>query len=347
MMSVPALSLPAWVWPDGRSWCVGVAAVPVQGGRLRFTGRDARRYAARPERIGLTLAFPFFGQPGACLEFLRLVTIMLHREATAGKGLLPVGLWRAPEPGFRVQPACPRHGRADPGDMARLAVRLMFEIESVKGDPVFAKLHEVVSAAVVGEDRAGPGFYDGMFKDVLPWLSLAFRSPTEAVSSLSSRRADPPPARHAPAILTPAAGDLAAFSTPMPAPAPAPAPAPVPLKREPGVNKVVVGGPSVDYRRPSGGLEANAPVHELAPAPPCFGLGPRIASTSLADVNFDPGLVAGVHLAGLSVHLLEVGTVSTFVAPPQPSGPADAVLSVRAYRTIVSLDPEALDVQEG
>jgi hypothetical protein len=90
LFSVKGVVLPAWVWNDGQAWAVGLGAVLHAGSLSVFGGQGAGSRVLDNEIPWISIS-PF-GQAGACLEFLRILSGLVRpgsvgwREAMAPTG---------------------------------------------------------------------------------------------------------------------------------------------------------------------------------------------------------------------------------------------------------------------
>ena len=335
LFSVAGLVLPAWIFADAKSWTAVVAGWGDFGGPA-FLGdpveASCAMLAAAP-----SMAFPRFGQPGAALEFLRLLGVASRRTGRRSLVPGPMGLWRAPAASFSARPACPRHGRADPIDMSRLAARLAYVWESSQSHAVPEDFGAMVAASVVSEDVAGRGFYDPAFSVALEWMDRAATNPQAAFLSLYADTQKASVSRDPFADFFDGAtfASLAAARPVRRRLATAKPPSIAALAKTAGKAETALSSSSEVLA--AGALATEAIIRavptSVAPKPMVDVRMPR-----LSDPDFDPRIVAGVDLAGLSLHAHEITSEIRSAAVDDSSGDR-----VRTYLTLITVDPVVLD----
>ncbi len=294
LIKVRGLSCPAWVVCRSGVWFAGVAGRPIAG-RNRFIHPVSASPSVLLREDTTAFEFGGFAQPGAALEFLRLVSAEAQLPADSDPMFRTLLFWVPKLRIVSVRPSCRVPNRLDPIATARIATRIVVEAERENaGEFPGTEVLRLIGAASVGEDVARDGFYDGgSAVDVLAWLRR---------SSAVSRDGDRPP----------------------------------------GGGRLV---PGIAGFTPFGSApSANGSIQRW-PAPPLAPVGgersTRVA-TSIEDRDFDPAIVLGIEVSGVSIAAQEfVGSKESLRKLSAAVG-EPVFYSVRDYYLVVSIDPEVL-----
>lgn len=192
LVGVPGLACPAVLLRRDGCWTAAVAVVAAGGRASMFAAFQAGPSSLHAPSCWM-LAFEGFSEPGAALEFLRLVQMAGRAMPGLPSGAIqPIGPWSSPRGAHPVAPPCPDARRRDPGGMSRLAVRLAFVLDSAASGPLPARdVDDAAARAVIRPDAAVPGYYDRLFPNLPSWVSVEAGPEAPA----RARRPDGPPSR--------------------------------------------------------------------------------------------------------------------------------------------------------
>jgi hypothetical protein len=321
-----------------------------------------------------SILFGYFAGPGALFEFVRIVGMAGKRSGADAKGIRPVGTGYLDDNVMRMTPNCVRYGRVDPVEMASLAEKAFFEVETKPGAFSGEAVRAVSRSVVVSEDPGSDDVYDPMFSTQIAWLRKAIGAPLEGFEDLVR----PPYGGSKLIKLTRAAPVLAGLLSGQPERTPsrvarlavrvAPPSGSQPANQPQGKRVAAVQGkqpaqpnspvevsgigPSVARKQSLNASEARARSESggISDAKPKSGIARRrkikafgIESPDncrLEDPRFSASIVARVNLAGVVVHARETGDVCIL---PATDDPLNVRCVSRVYNTLVTIDPDVIE----